>query len=831
MPLALLGRAVGRGRRRALLALLAGAAAWGAGEAVLLLSSLGWDRLALLHFLWSAAGGAACAGATRAAAARGWLAPERVEAAPRAAAHGLSLGPIAGCGVLFYLVALTEVALVSILARTVDPSARRMISPLVLLWASPGLPLGMVLGALWQRRLGAVSVEAVARFFVGIHLVLLGTAALVGLDMWATLALNPPHLRLHPHQMTAGFAALAFVLVPLVAYGYFVSLAPRRRAVFARAAACLGLFLASLVQVEMAAGTVALLHRQRALRDDRADDGPTARRAVGDWEHYLATFPESDERAEVLWRVATTLVRLGEHGHAHDAFASLASLPADVPGQRWTRQARAILAHFTDTPGGARSDAATAPLIEHADYLSNDWRSVLSFLGTGEEVAREEFLGRLRLISLDRDKIVLPPVTSLFAVKAYGRLLGVEVAVRPVTLDEVKAHLAAGRPVLVQRQDRWLCLVGVDARWGTLLYYDYERETERLRQAHRQAEARALFEEGGAGSRARLGALRSNLLEDIPADDVAQALADRHGLAATIGPPAGDGSGAWDEFLLGELAYQASDPVAALDHYATAASGLGGPSWPLLYLHLAARASAEPAREIVKRRLLPAANADALVEWQRQAGHAALLARARAEFEGHDLATLPTPLLERLGALLRRDPAADPSLLARCYETLRARYPEHGPYLTALAEVYRRSGALAPLATVERDQANLEPANADHLLDLAETLLGLDRPDDTRAALRRVREQGAWWSPRYLALAGRAALARGEHRSAVGLLRRALDANHADPELRAELALALEGIGEREQALEEWRWVELAAVDPRHRELARERLAGQERGR
>src|SRR5439155_646137 len=78
------------------------------------------------------------------------------------------------------------------------------------------------------------------------------------------------------------------------------------------------------------------------------------------------------------------------------------------------------------------------------------------------------------------------------------------------------------------------------------------------------------------------------------------------------------------------------------------------------------------------------------------------------------------------------------------------------------------------------------------------TLLGLDRPDDTRAALRRVREQGTWRSPRYLALAGRAALARREHRSAVGLLGRALDANHADPELRAELALALAGIGERE---------------------------------
>src|SRR5207247_1044263 len=210
------------------------------------------------------------------------------------------------------------------------------------------------------RGRGAVSVEAVARFFVGIHLVLLGTAALVGLDMWATLALNPPHLRLHPHQMTVGFAALAFVLAPLVAYGYFVSLAPRRRAVVARAAACLGLFLASLVQVEMAAGTVALLHRQRALRDDRADDGPTARRAVGDWEHYLATFPESDERAEVLWRVATTLVRLGEHERARAAFASLASLPADVPGPRWPRQARAILAHLTDPPGGARSDAAPA---------------------------------------------------------------------------------------------------------------------------------------------------------------------------------------------------------------------------------------------------------------------------------------------------------------------------------------------------------------------------------------------------------------------------------------------------------------------------------------
>src|SRR5204863_24942 len=130
----------------------------------------------------------------------------------------------------------------------------------------------------------------------------------------------------------------------------------------------------------------------------------------------------------------------------------------------------------------------------------------------------------------------------------------------------------------------------------------------------------------------------------------------------------------------------------------------------------------------------------------------------------------------------------------------------HGPYLTALAEVYRRSAALAPLATVERDQANLEPANADHLLDLAETLLGLDRPDDTRAVLRRAREQGTWRSPRYLALAGRAALARGEYRSAAGLLGRALDANHADPELRAELALALEGIGERQQAPGQARW-------------------------
>src|SRR5258708_35842385 len=131
------------------------------------------------------------------------------------------------------------------------------------------------------------------------------------------------------------------------------------------------------------------------------------------------------------------------------------------------------------------------------------------------------------------------------------------------------------------------------------------------------------------------------------------------------------------------------------------------------------------------------------------------------------------------------------------------------------AEVYGRTGGLGALATVERDKANVGSGNAGPLLDLAETLLGLDRPADTRAALRRVREQGAWWSPRYLALAGRAALARGEHRSAVGLLRRALDANHVDPELRAELALALEGIGEREQALEEWRGVGVPVRPPR----------------
>jgi len=513
VPLALLGRALGAGRRRALLALLAVAVGWGAGQAVLLLVPLRWDRLALLHFLWSAAGGAACAVAARAAAARGWLAAERRAPGAAPAARGPSLRAVAGCGVLFYLVTLTEVSFVSVLARTLDPSARQVISPLVLLWASPGLPLGMVLAALWQRRLGAVSVEAVASFFVVLQVVRFGMAALFALDVWATLKVSPPqHLRIYPHQLTVGYAAMAFAFVPLLAYAYFVSLAPRRRAVLARAAACLGLFLASLVQLEMAVGTVALLHRQRALRDDRADDGPSARRAVADWEHYLVTFPESDERAEALWRVATTLVRLGEHGPARAAFARLASLPADVPGQGWARQARTILARLPDSPGATRPQAVPAPIIEHADYLSNDWRSVLSFLGTGQDVAREEFLGRLRLISLAKDKIALPPVTNLFEVKAYGRLLGIDVALRPVSLDHVTADLAAGRPVLVQRQDRWLCLVGLDARWGTLLYYDYERETERLRRAHSQAEAEALFEESEAGSRTRLGALRANLL-------------------------------------------------------------------------------------------------------------------------------------------------------------------------------------------------------------------------------------------------------------------------------------------------------------------------------
>jgi hypothetical protein len=332
-----------RDRRRLALPLLLGAALWLSGELLLVTRPLRWEWLTGLRLAWSVLGGLVCALVARGvteAGERTHALREMLRLSPGAWKRAL------GCGALFYFVALADVTMVSTILRVLDPSSRQVLSAQVLLWASPGVLFGVAIALVWELGADGVSARMISNFFVGVHVVALGIALVLAFDFWATSLVEPPSpLSVLAAPVTVSRWLLAFLLVPAVVYSVYISLATSGRRVLARALACVGLFAASCLQLELSVDAIGLWQRHWALGHERAPDVTTQRRAIGAWEGYLAAFPETDERAEALWRIATSHARLGEHAAAHDTYETLAHLPADAQGQRWARWSRLLLAH------------------------------------------------------------------------------------------------------------------------------------------------------------------------------------------------------------------------------------------------------------------------------------------------------------------------------------------------------------------------------------------------------------------------------------------------------------------------------------------------------
>lgn len=805
------------GRRRLALPLILGAMVWLAGEIVLLTRPLRWEWILGLRLAWSALGGLACALLLGRAPDATPL-HDRLRAVTRTLAS--SRKDVLGCGVLFYLAILGDVVLVSTIWRAIDPASRLILTSQTLLWAAPGFVLGVFFSVVWNGR-GVSQSRAVGHLLVGTHLLLLGMVAVLALAAWVSSLAEPPE----PFELVRDVAAqvwfaLATIAVTTVGLAAYISCAPTGRRALARTLLSLALFAASVLQFSLDQ-VPGLWSRAAALRDERAADPSEQRRAIGAWGRYLTAFPETDERAATLWRIATSHARLGDHAAARAAHATLGELPPDVPGQRYARWSRLALA--AAPVAGARSDVASAPAIPPADYLNPAWRSVLGLLASGPSIETEQLLVGLRKVSLAADRLVLPPLTNLFEAKAYARLLGVVVDIAPLTVADIRTRLAGGSAVLVEARGRWLCLVGVEPRWGTFLYLDYDRETDAIRRRERRAQARALTADGtGTTARTRL---REEILDEIPEAEVAQMLADRQQLAATLasGPRADAAAASWDGFLVGELAMEAGDPVAALEHYARTVEGRA--DWLLPFVYVAARAAERPPQEIVEQRIRMRPDREAFDGWQAVPAHAKLLRRATAAFEQAATVDVPTPVLERLGKLLDPRKPGDAALRVQVYETLSARHPEEAAFLTALTESHLVTGERTKLATTYRRLAALEWGTETHRLHLADTLLRLDRAAEAREELRRVRERTvAAGSAPLLALEGRTALALGEHERAVRLLEDALESHPSDPETRAALALALEASGQAGDARREWQWVDWTGIDPQQLAVARARL-------
>ncbi len=787
-----------------------------AGEAALLTWPLRWDRVLALRLAWSALGGLGCALVLGPAPATVLLA-ERFRVARASWLRSWRQG--IGCGALFALVVLGDAVLVSVIWRAIDPATRTVLAPAVLLWTAPGFLLGAVLHLVWIVR-GAAPTRAVANLFVGMHLFALAVLVLGALDAWLTTSLAPAE----PFDIVGNVAgqvwiAGAVLVAPIPIFAAYVGLAPSGTRALGRTVVAIGLTAGTFAQLALWS-LPGVWHRSAALRDERAADPADRRRALASWEAYLTAFPETDERGEALWRLAASHAALGEHAAAAHAYERLAALPPDVPGQRFARRSRLVL-EGRATTAAPRIDTALVPAIPPASYLNPPWRSVLAFLASAPSPGRDALLVGLRKVSLTADRLVLPALTNLFEAKAYARLLGVDVRIASLAIDDVRARLAAGDAVLVESRGRWLVLVGVDPTWGTFQYLNYDRETPAVRRRELEARARTLASEPGATPDTRL---RDEIVDDMAVGEVAALLAGRHGLVALLGTD--DGRTPWDRFLIGELAMDAGDPTAALGHYARVAAE-PNTDWVLPYVHVAARTADRPLAEIVERRIVSRPDRDAFEAWRRMPTHAALLRRAALAFEALPLASLPTPVLERLGGLLDARERAHADTRVALYETLSARDPEDVAFVNGLVETHLAANDVVGLAADYRRLATLQWGDSAPRLHLADALLRLGRADDAWAELAFLRERFMHLdvAAETMALEGRTALALGEPERAAVLLERVLADRPSDPRSRAALARALEATGRADEALVQWRWVDWTGVDADDVATARARVA------
>ena len=818
-------------RRAARPWLLGSVLLWGLGEWWIIRHPVAMTHLLWVQLFWSLCGGIACAGVLRMAWQHGPFI-SRNTTRQTVPSWRTTIPTLLGCAILGYALTLTAVALISAIMRALQISTRVVLSPWTLIWALPGSVMGLFIGWCWRRRFGRITGAVILNYVLGLNLATVAVATLTTLLLWGYAVAFPESIRLFPQYTTAAMTQLMVMLAPILLYGYYIGIAPQRSGLLLRTLACCGIFLLNFLQLAIATGDPALVYRSSALHQEAASEVSQRQAALVNWQRYLTIYPRTEERAEALWHMGWIQASLGHELAAVALYRQLASLPIDVPGQRRARQARAIL-HDRATAGPAPLALVEpcAPVVESADYLNADWRSFLSLVGSGQPTPQgsRHLLTQLRTVSLSQQRIILPSLTSLFEVQAYAQALGVPVTLESVSLDDVKRSLQAGRPVLAQFGEAWWCVVGYEPAWGTFLYYDYDNEPAWIQRHDRRTQAKVIFSDTEEKSTRRLAWLRGGLLARATGFEIDQALADHHGLVARLGP-AGQPTAtpiARRAFLLGELAFHAGDPILALDYYATALADDPNAAWILPYVQVTRLTIEAPERDIVEARL-PLQHHDlmeAFANWKHPARAHAVLARAEPSLNLDNLPAFSTSVVERLADTLEmQDPAQQPTI-RRAYELLHDRYPDHPGYLAKLTEVCRRSGALEQLAAMEREWSALEPHNEVHRLRWAETLLELQRPALAHEVLETIEDRSGSNAARYWGLSGRVERALGRPHQAVHDLRRALDSSLANPELRAELALALEALGQTAQAQAEWRWVELTAIDPVHRALARQQLS------
>ena len=236
---------------------------------------------------------------------------------------------------------------------------------------------------------------------------------------------------------------------------------------------------------------------------------PASRASANRWaDILLARYPNHLQWPRIAEKSAQNHYRHQRFERSREIYQKLIERYRDSGRWHWiTQRARAAM----NTPEFGRPGSSPhlkIPMVDYQKYLTHNWMALLSVMRywEGAEVAESKVVIKLKELSKSRDKITLNPLVNLAELDDAARSLGYRTVLFRSDLDQVRALIDAGIPVIHQDFKSFNVIFGSDSSRSAIRAYSFSRLSKRLRNDKRK-EAEEIVDielEGQGGSRKRL---------------------------------------------------------------------------------------------------------------------------------------------------------------------------------------------------------------------------------------------------------------------------------------------------------------------------------------
>lgn len=386
-----------------------------------------------------------------------------------------------------------------------------------------GIPFGLLLGVWWAGERGRFSAShivtflaacCISAFFIAgcsLFLILLFTERVSWENLLSGssgLILNPPWVPGLPRVLTSieTHDILIWLIIPLL-FGAVSRLRDFAKRMLLLPAVLLitfpGMFLSN-VWWEVLQG--------RAVHDMSSPEERTRAAAYERAAVLLARYPQHLQWASLAERLARYRYECGRYDDARVLYQSTIQRFKGSKQWRWeVDRAEAALGSpsFGDPGSAIRIDI---PMVGYENYLTANWMALLSIIRywEGPQSSESDTKIKLRTISKADDKIQLNPLLTIAELDDAVGSLNLQMAILPTNLEDLKALISAGIPVILVDRYWFQVVYGYDSGRSALLYYGYNRLTAQTRGEGRgeAEEILALKAEGQGESRKRLERIR-----------------------------------------------------------------------------------------------------------------------------------------------------------------------------------------------------------------------------------------------------------------------------------------------------------------------------------